>query len=97
MTEPTPQYATTLSENVLGTHLPNELSEFVSADYPPIDDKPVLAIRESGYIHCKYELITVRYVKDRIDPWRTIDGESVKHSGKPVLGWRNAIRWIQPA
>jgi hypothetical protein len=79
------------------THLPNCLSEYVSADFPPFDDQPVLAIRKSGYGCSSYELITARYMPEYRphDPWRMIDGESVKASGHPVLGWKNAFRWLQ--
>lgn len=84
-----------LPPGCMPTHLPNELSEFVSADMPPMDDKPVLCIRLSGVTTCKYELITACYHSGRANPWRTLDGECATASGHPVLGWKNALRWLQ--
>lgn len=80
---------------IIPTHLPAELSEFVSVDYPPQDTKPVLVIRESGTKYSKYELLTLFYDPRHhpASPWRDIYGNSVH--GR-LLGWKNAHRWIQP-
>lgn len=82
---------------IIPSHLSEELSEFVSVDYPPQDDKPVLAIRLSGYTSAKYELVTARYQPDfrPLDPWRDLGGDSIRDSGGPILGWKNAMRWLQ--
>lgn len=78
------------------THLPNCLSEFISASYPPQDDKPVLCIRFAmmpSLNASKYELITACYIADKRG-WRDIQGRIL--NGQPILGWKNAHRWLQP-
>lgn len=81
------------------SHLPAELSEFVSADFPPQDEKPVLCIRRASHnAGVQYELITARYQPSLgafRHPWRHLDGEPVDETGHQVLGWKNAIRWLQ--
>jgi hypothetical protein len=76
------------------SHLPAELYEFVSADFPPQDEKPVLCIRPACCRHAKYELLTACYLPSKRS-WRTLDGAWLV--GPPILGWKNAHRWLQPA
>lgn len=79
-------------KNISLTHLPDELSEFVSVDYPPQDDKPVLVIREAiAGANCKYEVVTGFY-KAELRSWRTPEGYWLH--GR-LLGWKQAIRWLQ--
>lgn len=79
------------------SHLPAELCEFVSALFPPQDTTPVLAIRECSTNRCRYELITAIYDPRHhpANPWRGVDGDAITDSGKQVLGWKNALRWLQ--
>lgn len=84
-----------MEQKLTQSHLPDELSEFVSADFPPQDGYPVLCIRRSSSIHSKYELLTARYVPDySMAKWRDLDGNSVLDSGYPILGWKQARRWL---
>lgn len=64
----------------------------------PADDRPVLAIRLSGYVCATFELLTARYMPDDRPklPWRDISDESVGGSGSDILGWRYAEDWIKP-
>jgi len=65
----------------------------------PDDDRPVLAIRLSGYICSTFEVLTARYVpayRPR-SPWRDISDEAVGDSGSDILGWAPAREWIRPA
>lgn len=80
------------------THVSNELSEFVSVDYPPQDRKPVLCVRESIGLSSKYELITAIYdpVSYPQSPWRHVNGSDIRDTGGRILGWKNAHRWLQP-
>jgi hypothetical protein len=86
-----------LAPGITPSHLPEELSEFVTADFPPMDSKPVLAIRESGYNRCRYEIVTAYYDARHYpaNPWRGVDGDAITDSGSRVLGWKNALRWLQ--
>lgn len=81
---------------IIPSHLPAELSEFVSADYPPQDSKPVLCIRSANWLIesslCKYELLTACYIPEKRG-WRDIQGRILDGE---ILGWKNAHRWLQP-
>ena len=64
----------------------------------PSNDRPVLAIRRSGYITAVFEVMTARY---RIDsrpnsPWRDLGNDSVHDSGEEILGWQYADEMLQP-
>lgn len=82
----------------MASHLPASLSEFASVNFPPTDERPVLAIRHSSSNCCEYELITARYMPEfrPLNPWVDINGDAITDSGQPVIGWRNAFRWLQP-
>lgn len=84
-----------LAPGITPSHLPNLLTEFVTADFPPMDTKPVLAIRETDSVKSQYELLTVYYDARHhpAAPWRDLDGRPIV--GKRVLGWKNALRWLQ--
>jgi hypothetical protein len=65
----------------------------------PRNDRPVLAIRLSGYVCSKFELMTARYIPAYrpLSPWRDISNEAVGDSGGDILGWRYADDWIEPS
>lgn len=65
----------------------------------PTNDRPVLAIRRSGYITAKFEVITARYQPQHRPraPWQDISGDAVTETGEDVLGWRTADEWLSPA
>lgn len=68
-------------------------------DALPDDDKPVLAVRLSGYICATFELLTARHMptyRPR-SPWRDISGDAVSDSGSDILGWMPAHEWLLPA
>lgn len=68
-------------------------------DELPEDDKPVLAVRLSGYICATFELLTARHMptyRPR-SPWRDISGDAVSDSGSDILGWMPAHEWLLPA
>lgn len=71
---------------------------FISvADRLPSHDRAVIAIRLSGYVFAKFEVITARYMRAYRphSPWRRIDMDSVTDDGDLVLGWREAPEWLQ--
>jgi hypothetical protein len=86
-----------MEQKLVHSHLPNCLAEFVTADFPPTDNRPVLAIRQSSSNKCNYELITAVYDPEfrPLDPWVDINGNSILDSGHRVMGWKNAFRWLQ--
>lgn len=63
----------------------------------PTSDKPVLAIRRSGYGSCKLEVLTARYMIDYRprSPWRSLGNDSVHDDGEPILGWKQADELLQ--
>jgi len=65
----------------------------------PKEDRPVLAIRLSGYTCATFELLTVRYMLTYRpkSPWRDISNDAVGDSGSDILGWRYVDDWIKPA
>ncbi|AXK43826.1 hypothetical protein [Erythrobacter aureus] len=67
-------------------------------DALPKDDHPVLAIRESGYLSCEFEIITAMYRPDYRpkSPWRDITGDSVNDTGSGILGWAYADELLKP-
>lgn len=72
-------------------------SDFVSVlTAVPKNDRPVLAIRLSGYVCSTFELLTARYMPAyrRLSPWRDISNEAVGDSGDDILGWRHADDWL---
>lgn len=88
--------ARAMIESTLFPIPPGFLSVFTGL---PDDDRPVLAIRLSGYICSTFELLTARYmpVYRPRSPWRDISGEAVGDSGSDILGWAPARDWIRPA
>jgi hypothetical protein len=74
-------------------------SGFISvfAALPP-ENRPVLAIRLSGYTCSTFELLTACHMptyRPR-SPWRDISNDSVTDSGSDIIGWRDAADWIGP-
>lgn len=66
------------------------------AEGVPTEDRPVLAIRKSGYISATFEVVTARHqptYRPR-DPWRDLSGDSITDDGTEVLGWRYADEWL---
>lgn len=65
----------------------------------PKEDRPVLAIRLSGYIGSTFELLTALYMPTYRpkSPWRDISHDAVGDSGSDILGWQYADDWIKPA
>lgn len=65
----------------------------------PSHDRPVLAIRRSGYVSANFEILTARFMPDYrpLSPWRDISNDSVHDSGGEILGWREADDWLQAA
>lgn len=63
----------------------------------PENDRPVLVIREAGYVSAKFEVLTARYQPDYRprNPWCTISNDAVTDSGSEVLGWAEADAWLQ--
>ncbi len=63
----------------------------------PKDDRPVLAIRKSGYVASKFEVLTARYMIDYRpkSPWRDVSLDAVSDSGEPILGWMYADDMLQ--
>lgn len=64
----------------------------------PTEDRPVLAIRRSGYISATFEVVTARYqptYRPRM-PWRDLSGDCITDDGTEVLGWRYADEWLLP-
>lgn len=75
-------------------------SDFVSVlTALPKNNRPVLAIRLSGYVCSTFELLTARYmpVYRPLSPWRNISNDAVGDSGSDILGWRYADDWIKPS
>lgn len=69
------------------------------AEALPKEGHPVLAIRRSGVISTKFEVISARYmpIYRPLSPWRDICNDAVTDSGAEVLGWRYADDWLQAA
>ncbi len=67
-------------------------------DSLPENDRPVLAIRESDYITCEFEVLTARYMPDYRphSPWRDIGNDAVSDSGREILGWAYADELLKP-
>lgn len=65
----------------------------------PDHNRPVLAIRKSGYFCATLEVITARYMLDYRpnSPWRMICNDAVGDTGEQILGWREAPDWFGPA
>lgn len=64
----------------------------------PPENRPILAIRLSGYSCATFEIITARYMpayRPR-SPWRDISNDAVTDSGSDIIGWRPATDWIRP-
>ncbi|WP_454887335.1 hypothetical protein [Sphingomonas oryzagri] len=64
----------------------------------PQEDRPVLAIRLSGYSSSIFELLTARYMPTHRprSPWRDVSGDAISDSGDDILGWTPAEDWIRP-
>lgn len=64
----------------------------------PDHDRPVLAIRKSGYITCQFEILTARYMLTYRpnSPWRDISNDAVSDTGDQILGWREMPEWFDP-
>lgn len=64
----------------------------------PENDRPVLAIRRSGYISATFEVMTARYMITYRpkSPWRDISNDAVGDSGEQILGWRYADDLLLP-
>lgn len=64
----------------------------------PENDRPVLAVRKSGYINSAFEIMTARYMIDYRpkSPWRDVGGDSVTDSGADILGWKYADDLLLP-
>jgi hypothetical protein len=72
---------------------------FISVeDMLPPQNKPVLAIRRSGYVTTEYEVITAKHMPEYrpLNPWQTIGNDSVTDSGEEVLGWAEMDAWLLP-
>ena len=67
-------------------------------DALPTEDRPVLAIRKSGYITATFEVLTARHQPTHRPraPWRDLSNDCVTESGGEVLGWRYADEWLLP-
>lgn len=68
------------------------------AEALPEEDRPVLAIRRSGYISAGFEVVTACHqptYRPRL-PWRDLSGDSVMDDGADILGWRYADEWLLP-
>jgi len=63
----------------------------VTAD-TPANDRPVIAIRRSGYTCSDFEILTARHMPDYRphSPWRDLSGDAVGDTGNQILGWRYA-------
>jgi hypothetical protein len=63
----------------------------------PLHDRPVLAIRRSGYMSAAFEVITARYMLDYRprSPWRMLSMDAVGDSGEAILGWKPADEVLQ--
>lgn len=64
----------------------------------PENDRPVLAIRKSGYQGSTFEILTARYMIDYRpnSPWRDISMDAVGDSGEQILGWQYADAILLP-
>ncbi len=64
----------------------------------PEADKPVIAVRRSGYLCATFEVMTARYMPDYRpkSPWRDVSGDAVGDSGEAIMGWRDAREWLLP-
>ena len=64
----------------------------LATDALPCSDRPVLALRRSGYTCAEFEVLTARYMPNYRpqNPWQTIGCDAVTDSGEPVLAWRSA-------
>jgi hypothetical protein len=74
-------------------------SDFTSVeDALPREGWPVLVLRESGTIICQYEVITARYYPSYrpLNPWQTINNDSVTDSGSEVIAWTYADMLLLP-
>ena len=58
----------------------------------PGNDKPVLIIRDSGVITCKFEICTAKYMPDfrPRNPWLDLGNQPLSDSGSQPLAWREA-------
>lgn len=75
------------------------MMEFIPVEKAlPPEDKPVLGLRQSGYVHCKYEVITCRYMPTYrpLSPWRDLSNDSVNDSGGPIIAWAYADNLLEP-
>lgn len=66
---------------------------FISVDeqLPPTGN-PVLAIRESGTVTARFEILTAKFdlaYRPR-NPWIDLGNDPVTNSGSKILGWRQA-------
>ena len=63
----------------------------------PSSDEPVLVLRKSGYISCRFEILTARYMPDYrpLSPWQDISNDSITDSGSDALAWRYMPEWLQ--